>query len=413
MQKWRFNLYVVWFSQILSMLGFGLCIPFLPFYIQHLGVNDPDQIKWLTGLLNAGPSLAMGLMAPVWGTLSDKYGRKPMILRAILAGSIMLPLMGITGNVGLLIVLRVLQGLFTGTVTAASTLIAASTPNDKLSYSLGFLSSSTFIGYTAGPALGGIIADSIGFQPTFFIGGSLMLVNLFLVFFFVKDVHDVSVDTPKRVDPPEESLSVSSSATVLSRIIVLLLIVLFFIRISRSVFSPFLPLFVQDARGTLEGSTRITGYISGLAGLFTALSGITLCKLGDRMPKIKLMQYLLFAGVIASIPLMFLRNLWFFALSYSLMMFVVGSIEPLTMSLTSEMTEAGKRGRLFGIQTMVGSLGWSISPFLGSFVSIHYSYGVLLSLIPLFTLIAFIFLFLLKRNRGKANQQNNLDFYKF
>jgi len=187
MERWKINLYTVWAAQILSMMSFGFGLPFLPYYIQELGVVDQDKVKLYSGILSAVPAISMGIMAPIWGILADKYGKKLMLLRAMFFGSLILAAMGLATRVEHLIFLRIVQGAFTGTVTASAALVASNTPEKRLSYALGFLSSSTFIGYSAGPAMGGYVAEFLGYRASFFIGASLLIIDFFLVLFIIRE----------------------------------------------------------------------------------------------------------------------------------------------------------------------------------------------------------------------------------
>ena len=134
MQPWQKNLYTIWAIQILSLAGFGFGLPFLPFYIQEMGISEPDKIKMWTGLMASLPGLSMGLMAPVWGMAADRLGRKPMLIRATLSGTIIIGAMGLVSSPEALLGLRITQGLFTGTVSAAATLVAAGTPGERSGY---------------------------------------------------------------------------------------------------------------------------------------------------------------------------------------------------------------------------------------------------------------------------------------
>lgn len=165
--NWKRNLYILWFTQTLSTMSFGFGVPLIPFYIQELGVNDPAQINLFVGILNSAPAVTMALVSPIWGKLSDRYGRKPMIIRAMASASIIIALMGMVKDVNQLVILRTFQGLFTGTVAAASTFVAAGTPKEDLSYALGFLSSSTFLGSSLGQSLGGLAAETFGNRISF------------------------------------------------------------------------------------------------------------------------------------------------------------------------------------------------------------------------------------------------------
>ncbi len=120
MRSWKRNLFIIWLAQVLSLSGFGFMLPFLPYYIQTLGVENPVQLRVWVGLLTSGPALTMGLMAPVWGLLADCFGKKMMMVRSFSAGTLVVFLMGLAPNAETVLILRVLQGMLTGTVTAAA-----------------------------------------------------------------------------------------------------------------------------------------------------------------------------------------------------------------------------------------------------------------------------------------------------
>lgn len=116
MERWKINLYTVWFSQVVSLMSFGFGMPFLPFYIQELGVTDPDRIKLYSGILSAAPAITMAVMAPIWGMAADRWGKKLMLLRAMLFASVVIGGMGFATSPQQLVALRFIQGVFTGTI---------------------------------------------------------------------------------------------------------------------------------------------------------------------------------------------------------------------------------------------------------------------------------------------------------
>ncbi|MDC7124325.1 MAG: MFS transporter [Spirochaetales bacterium] len=369
MQKWKKNLYAVWLTQFFSLMGFGFGIPFIPFFIQELGVTDPHALKIWTGWLTSAPAVGMAVMAPVWGLLSDKLGKKIMLLRAMLGGFLALAGLGLSNSVYLVLVFRLLQGLLSGTVTSSAALVASGTPNKNLSYALGFLSSSTFVGYSLGPAVGGIVADIFGYRASFFIGSAILFAGLLLVIFIIEEPDTTKVEDPK--------VNKTSGGGKLSEIItpslMIFLLLIFCMRISRTLVSPFLPLIVQDARGTIEGSSRITGILSGAIGLMSASAGLTLSRLGDKMDRLKLLSILLGIGTFVSLFINIFDNFILLFILLPLTYFFIGGIEPLLMSITSEKVEAKNRGLLFGIQTAVGSSAWFLSPILGSWAAVKFS----------------------------------------
>lgn len=431
LERWKITLYTVWLSQTISIMSFSLGMPFIPFYIQEMGIIRKEQIDIYTAILSAAPAITLAIMSPVWGIAADRWGKKLMLLRAMLFSSLIIAGMGMVANVNQLVVLRLLQGIFTGTITASSALVASETPNSRLSYSLGFLSSSTFIGSSIGPVIGGFFAGYIGYRPSFFIGGALMLLDFFIVLFFVKsnaeesrsieaegtyiDLQDKKPELTESYDKkPEQSEFYSKKyedrhngfkenmKIFLSPVILVMFYLIFTMRLSRSVFNPYLPLFVQEIYSNIKIAARNTGIVNGVTGLVTALAGLTLSRLGDKYNKTGLLIVFLLISTVVSIPLGFINNLWIFTIFYGLFFFVMGGAEPVIMSITTEIIPAGRRGALFGIQGFVGSMGWVVSPLLGSMISLRFSYLSVTFLIPLIVLPSLITVIFLNR-KMKSN----------
>ncbi len=404
MKNWKLNLYIVWSSQVISLMSFSLGFPFLPFYIQELGVTEPERIKFYTGLLSALPAITMGLMAPIWGILADRYGKKLMVLRSLMCGSLILLSMGLARSVEQIVILRLLQGLLTGTATAASTFVASNTPDNRLSYALGVLSSASFIGISAGPTFGGLISESVGYRGSFLIGSAVLFIDFLVILFVLKDR---TVYTGRRESAiGKKVFAFSNLFSVLSFTTVMMLVVLFLLRLTRSVFNPYIPLLVQESLQTETGSSRITGYISGFAGLMTALSGFALSRLGDRFEKLKILRIFLSAGIVISIIATCTKGLWSFAIMYGLMMFAVGGIEPVTMSLTSGSVPAEKRGMIFGLQSLIGCIGWATAPIISSYISIQYSIRTIMYALPIFLFLAWLTVIVAKRKSYRPQEQN-------
>ncbi len=388
MDRWKINLYILWISQVISLTSFGFGLPFIPFFIQELGVTDPEQLKIFTGILSAAPAITMAIMSPIWGILSDRFGQKLMIQRAMFAAVIIIGGMGFSTTVWHLLILRFMQGLFTGTITASSAFVAVNTPNHKLSYALGFLSSSTFVGYSLGPYLGGKVADAFGYRVSFYVGAILMLVGFALVTFFLKGdkmPERRKTSVIKGTNKWKELFAVG---------IMLLMGMLFLQRVIRTVFAPFVPLYVQELTHTTVGAASTTGSINGLIGLVTAVAAILISRLGDKYDKMRLIRIMLILGFIDVLILNLTSGMTNFVIFYTVLFFIIGGIEPLITSQTAEMTSPEKRGTLFGIQGLVGSLGWMVSPVLGTYVSIQFGikqiFWVLLAFVFLNLCMAFI-----------------------
>ena len=399
---WRRNLYAAWAAQILSITGFGFALPFIPFYIQELGVTEPDRLRLWTGILSSGPALTMALVAPVWGMLADRLGRKIMMLRALLFGAIVLLLMSMARTAETVLVLRISQGLFTGSITAAGALVATGTPRDRLSYALGLLSSGHFIGLSLGPLVGGFAAEWLGYRASFAIGSGMLAAGFLLVWLLVRESDPAVATAPEaptvkaavghgspttvgaaaRAAPggtavaaadsaePEKPLRRRQLAAFLTAPMLGLFAIIMILRFVRALPIPFLPLYIQELRGQLEGSASVTGLVSAGRGVVTALAAVTIVRLGDRHSRLNLVGLLLAAGGILSLPIFFARSLAPFAVLLIIATFFLGGVEPLVQADLSSRIPPQQRGLLFGIQTSISSLGWFAAPLVGTFVSI-------------------------------------------
>lgn len=428
MERWKINLYTLWITQVIALMSFGFGLPFLPFYIQELGIKDPAQISFYTGLASTIPAAAMVISAPIWGLMADRYGRKLMLMRAMFAAIFVIGAMGLVANVGQLMVLRALQGIFTGTITASMAFVSANTPENKMSSALGFMTSSNFIGYSIGPVIGGIMAEKLGYRFCFLSGGALMIISLLLVGFLVKEdkstygarignnpiieerrkvkevetmddetmmsagqiIPGLSADREvedKTMSRQSKKVNFKKGAKLLTPLLSMLLILVFLNRMSRIIFSPFIPLFVQQSLNSTTGAAAYTGMINGIIGVAGALAAITLARLGDRYDKNKIVMMLSLASFPLAILLTLSDSLVVFIIMFGLFSFVVGGIEPILTSSASEHTSPAKRGMLFGLLGAVGNGAFMVAPLIGVYISVNFSIHAILYAIPIFMLM--------------------------
>ena len=190
MESWRKNLYAIAIAEFVVLMGFSFVNPFMPLFIQELGNFTSQEAAFWAGIAIGSGGIAMFLSAPVWGIVADRWGRKPMVLRSQFGSAIVLALAGLSPNVYYFIGLRFTQGLLSGTVAAASALVSAMTPRDKIPFAMGLLMVAVYGGTTLGPLLGGLLADVVGFRTTFFITGALLFLGGLIVLLFVKETFE-------------------------------------------------------------------------------------------------------------------------------------------------------------------------------------------------------------------------------
>jgi len=263
-----------------------------------------------------------------------------------------------------------------------------------MSFALGILASSTFLGRSIGPAVGGILAEAVGYRISFILGGATMLIAFFLILLFIKE-DKISVNE-------KTSKSGTGFWKIFTPYVILVLVVIFFMRIGRTVATPYLPLLVQQIRGTIEGSSLTTGIITAGASVATAVSALLFTRLGDRYDKRRLVAIFLGAGAIAVIPVLLSQSLLWFGIFYSLMFLMLGGTDPLIMSYSLTLVPDNKKGLLFGIRASVGSIAWAIAPLIGSYVSINHSLEAVFYLIPVFLVFALMTTLILMKKRTRS-----------
>ena len=183
MTSWKKTFISAFIAQIFSIVGFSFVFPFLPFFIEDLGITDKGEQAFWAGVVMSATGVSLAFFAPIWGVLADKFGRKLMVVRAMAAGGIIVTLMSFVQSVEQLAFLRLLQGAATGTISASVALVASVTPERRSGLTLGMMQTAVFIGLAVGPLIGGVAADCFGYRMAFRIGAAIIFAGGLLVYF--------------------------------------------------------------------------------------------------------------------------------------------------------------------------------------------------------------------------------------
>lgn len=354
MINWKKNLIYIWLAQFFSIMGFCFALPFAPYYIQDLGVTDSVAVKMWTAAFASAAPLTLAVFSPIWGIIADRYGRKPMLLRAYFGGTIVLALMGMVSSVEQLIALRMVQGMLTGTMTASQAMVSANTPGDRSGMALGALSGALYSGAMVGTLFGGAFAEWFGYRCAFYMSGSFLLISAFLVFFGANE----SFEKPKKRSLTE------GLRPGLNRIWIAMPILLLFVMISftRQFDNAMFPLLVQDIHGSLDGVSIWSGSIFALAGLAGILSGVAMGALADRVSPAKIGRLSALFAAVAMIPQGLAHSFALLIPSRFMMALFAGGIDPVFQIWLAKATPADQRGFIFGWSGTAKSIGWMIAP---------------------------------------------------
>jgi DHA1 family multidrug resistance protein-like MFS transporter len=361
--NWKKNLVFVWLSQFLSIMGFAFAMPFVPYYMQELGVTDPLKLKVWVAVFGAAAPLSLAVFAPIWGVIGDRYGRRLMLLRANLGGALFLCMMGTVHSVPALVLIRAMQGVLTGTMTAAQTMVSVHTPNHRSGFALGFLNSGVFSGGMAGAFCGGIFADAFGYRNAFFLASSFLVLASLLIMF----------GTAEEFAPPprDERHGRERVRNTLSRLSLLfpLLLLLGLISLLRRFDHVFVPLLVQEIHGSVQGASTRMGALFAVGCAAGLLSGIVMGHLADRMHPARLGKVAALCGGLLMLPQALVRGLPMLFMLRSGMVLCVAGLEPAFQSWLAKNTPSEQRGFVFGWGATVRALGWGMAPLISGLVA--------------------------------------------
>jgi len=354
---WRRNLYIIAVAEFVVLLAFSLFLPFFPLYMQQLGNFAHEEAAVWVGVASGFAGLAMFVSSPIWGMLADRWGRKSMVLRAQFGGAVCIALMAIAPNIYFLVGFRIMQGLFTGTVAAASALIASMTPRDKLPFSMGILMAAVMSGQTIGPLVGGVLSDRFGIVTTFVITSILLAFGGLIILFLVKE------DFHRPVQSQNSSFK-TLMKVALSRQILPLLMVLAALSIGPMISSPVIPLIIDQYSGSGSAAT-FSGLAYALLGVVAAISSLVFTRFNGRLSVRKTLVFCCIgAGVLFLLPI-FARSTLQLVVLFAISGLLNGGIIISSNSLVGLAVPISQQGIAYGLSQSASSLGGGIGPFIG------------------------------------------------
>lgn len=347
-------------------MGFAMVIPFLPYYVRDLGIQDDAAILMWTGWLSTAAGVVMAVVSPIWGVLADRHGRKLMVMRSMFGGMVVLVLMAYVQNVYQLLGLRILQGALTGTVAASVALVGSVVPTRRAGFALGLMHTAQYIGNSLGPGIGGRTADAFGYRVPFLIAGGLLLLGGLLVSL---RVHEESAP-----DEAEDSGQAVGSIWQIIRLtgFTSMAVLMFLVMFSGTFMAPILPLYIEKLAGLPPGgASTITGDILTMAGIAAAVSATILGRMGDRLGYGRVLGLCTLLTGLTLIPHAYVHNtteLMFWRMAST---FTGAGTIPAMNALIRGMVPRQACGRAFGLVQSISCLGWGLGPVVGSWLAAH------------------------------------------
>ncbi len=385
----RKNLFVLSFTLLVVMLGYGMVMPIMPFYIEKLGAGG-TELGWLMSTY----SLMQLICAPIWGILSDRYGRKPILAIGVLGYAVTLFMFGLANSFLMLFIARSLSGILSSaTMPTAMAYIGDNTPQKEKSKGMGQLGAMVGVGVILGPLMGGLLStDSLSLP--FFVGSGLAFLALLLVILLLPESKPASSSTgelvpfntsashltdesapPNRENPNDKADSARSGAThpprsrtrdIYLRVILspagILLLLIFIMSFGMTNFQGMIGLYVVDK---FAFNTKQVGAIWMVMGIVLILvqGGLT-GPLSKKLGELTLIRLGLFGGAIGFVLVALAFDYITTLLALGFFILTLALIGPALNSYISAF--AGEhQGTVMGLNSAMTSLGRVVGPLWG------------------------------------------------
>ena len=329
-------------------------------------MTELKEVALWSGLLSSGSQIAMAVFAPLWGSLADRHGRKLMVARALFGGALVIGAMGFVRSVQQLFILRTIQGCITGSVAAATTLVATTAPREKAGSSLGLLQMAVYIGHLAGPMLGGVMADTLGYRPSAWVASALALAGGVLVLFFVREDFQ---PPSRRGSAGGRELWEGTKAVANSRPLLAVIVGVMGLQLGSAVSRPILPLFVQSLAPSGAQVASTSGLITGVAAATGALGAVIIGRASDRLGYRSLMLGCLLGSALLYVPQSLVTNPLHLLLLRALSGLAIGGALPTSSAVLARLAPEGRQGAVYGVNASARSAGNALGTMLGAAVA--------------------------------------------
>jgi DHA1 family multidrug resistance protein-like MFS transporter len=363
MMKWKRTLWILWTSNFIAVAGVSLIIPFLPLYIEQLGVHQLRDVNLWSGWIFAAQSVTAVIFQPLWGAMADKYGRKVMLLRAGIGMAVMTILMGFVSAPWQLLVLRLINGVFSGFISMSISLQASVTPDEHAGKALGTLQTGQMAGSLIGPLIGGILAEAFGFRAVFVLTGLILMMASVVVMIFVDK------GTPVQAKAKEHSRGAGDWRTLSPLIPVFIATTV--TQIGMMSIQPILSIYTKSLYHGVH-LEFIAGLVVSVTGVANLIGSPLLGRYGDRVGQRRILIFSLVMSGLTFIPQALTHNITVLLIGRFLLGLFVGGMLPSLNVLVKKLAPREVQARAFGFNSSAQFLGNLIGPLLGSTVSAMY-----------------------------------------
>lgn len=356
--SWRKNLFAVTAATFIGFTGFTLVMPFLPLYFQQLGVTDVGEIALWSGLsLGVTPAIT-ALMAPLWGRLADRVGRKIMIERSLVSFVIVMSAMGFVTRPWHVFALRAIQGLFAGYGALALTMAADAAPRDRMAFAIGTVQTAQRIGPALGPVIGGVVAQMVGLRRAFLVTAAFYLVALVLVFLMYHERR------ARQMDEERSDERITFGNVLALENFVLLIGVVFGLQFVDRSFGPVLPLYVAELGTPLDTVPILSGMLFSISAGAGAIGNHLARGLLERTSARRVIAGCAAAAALGTMTYVFADGIRVLVVGTTVFGLALGAASTAAYTAAGAVIPTSARGAGFGLLTTGSLIGLATSPVI-------------------------------------------------
>ncbi|MFM0208627.1 MFS transporter [Paraburkholderia sediminicola] len=371
---WRRNLVVCVIGSFTTLVSLSMLLPFLPLYVRQLGVESQSAVIQWSGVAFGATFLGTAATAPLWGRLADRYGRKPMLVRAAVGMAVVMSLIGMAHNVYELVGLRLIAGLVGGYASASTVMVGTQAPRERAGWALGILSTGALAGNLVGPLIGGLLPGWIGIRGTFFAGGAMIAVAALLTMFVVKEDFHPASDARGR--------GIKSAATPTRRtdyvVVATILVTAMMVLLANMSIEPIITVYIGSLNVQTDHLARTAGVVMACSALGSILTAARLGALADRIGSWNVIIGCLVLTGLVMVPQAFVTEWWQLAGLRVLMGMTLAGLLPAIAKLARQSVDESRTGQMLGYLQSAQFSGQVVGPVIGGQI------GVLLGLHSVF-----------------------------
>ena len=383
--NWKVVLALLTCNVLFMSASYTMIIPFLPMYLTNeLGVDDTSVSLW-AGLSFSVTFFVSAVMAPIWGRIADRKGKRLMAMRASLLIAISYLLGGIVTSPEQLIIVRVFQGFASGLWPMDLAIMTLYAPQERLGFSLGIMQGTLTAGGVVGPLLGGVLAELFGMRTSFYIGGLALFINFLAFTFIIKEPPMPKSTVPLTAEEKNPMhlwhIPILRTMMIVSTLAQMVLYILM----------PVITTYIKALAGSMDNIVFVAGAVFSLSGIAGAIAAPVWGIYGTRRTYFNSMFLaMLFGGIMFTLQGIPDTLMPFAVMQFGVGLFIAG-IQPSLNAIIAQHTPPQLKGSVFGLLFSAQQIGGAAGPLLGgvvaTYLGMHYLFptaGSILLMLALF-----------------------------